>query len=74
MIRKCFSFGRNACTYFFFFVFISLVSQRFCLQVQRREHFRLSKAAQFVDRRLLQDLNRARRLVESLDESAGRKR
>eukprot|EP00903_Cladosiphon_okamuranus_P007128 g6925.t1 len=43
-------------------------------EVQRREHFRLSKSAQFVDRRLLQDLNRARRLVESLDEPAGRTR
>ncbi|CAM9295888.1 unnamed protein product [Ectocarpus sp. 12 AP-2014] len=43
-------------------------------EVQRREHFRTSKAAQFVDRRLQQDLSRARRLVESLDETSGRTR
>ncbi|CAM9874629.1 unnamed protein product [Ectocarpus fasciculatus] len=43
-------------------------------EVQRREHFRMSKAAQFVDRRLQQDLSRARRLVESLDETSGRTR
>lgn len=43
-------------------------------EVERREHFRLAKAAQFVDRRLQQDLSRARRLVESLDEQDGRPR
>lgn len=43
-------------------------------QVERREHFRLTKAAQFVDRRLQQDLRRAQRLVESLDEQDGRPR
>lgn len=46
----------------------------FVAQVERREHFRLAKAAQFVDRRLQQDLSRARRLVESLDEQDGRPR
>ncbi|CAM9915679.1 unnamed protein product [Ectocarpus sp. 12 AP-2014] len=43
-------------------------------EVQRREHFRMSMAAQFVDRRLQQDLSRARRLVESLDETSERTR
>ncbi|CAM9483379.1 unnamed protein product [Scytosiphon promiscuus] len=43
-------------------------------EVQRRQHFRLSKAVQFSLARLQQDLRRAQRLVESLDEPAGRAR
>ncbi|CAN0187640.1 unnamed protein product [Ascophyllum nodosum] len=43
-------------------------------EVERRENFRLSKAAQFVDRRLREDLGKVRRLVESLDEAEGRPR
>lgn len=44
------------------------------MQLERREHFRSTKAAQFVGRRLQQDLNRIQRLVESLDEGDGRPR